>query len=141
VTFRSADLVHVDIKKQGRISRIREEYTHGLSPKEAIVSGVTKSGPVLVAAALIMAFVFGGFASSTMTFAAETAFGLLIGVLADALLVRMVIMPALLSLVGEAAWWMPRWMQKIVPNIEAEGHALSAGQPVLTHTRPEVLVG
>ena len=113
------------------VSRIREGYADGLSPREAIVSGITTSGPVLVAAALIMAFVFGGFASSTMTFGAETAFGLLVGVLADALLVRMVIMPALLSLVGGAAWWLPRWLDRIVPNLDTEGHSLDT-----PHTTP-----
>lgn len=87
------------------VSRIREEYVGELSTKEAIVSGFRKSGPVIIAAALIMGFVFGGFASSELTFAAETAFGLLVGVLRDALLVRVIIMPALLSLSGRAAWW------------------------------------
>jgi RND superfamily putative drug exporter len=102
-------------------SRIREEYVAGLSPKEAIRSGFRKAGPVLVAAALIMTFVFAGFASSTMTFAAETAFGLMIGVLADAFLVRMIIVPSLISLLGKAAWWMPKWMQRIIPNVDTEG--------------------
>ncbi|RKR73305.1 MMPL family transporter [Frondihabitans australicus] len=108
------------------VSRIREEYVSGLPPKEAIVAGFRKSGPVIIAAALIMGFVFGGFASSTMTFAAETAFGLLVGVLADAFLVRMIIMPALLSLVGRAAWWLPAWLDRLLPSLDTEGHALDA---------------
>lgn len=106
------------------VSRIREEYVGGRSPKDAIMTGFRKSGPVLIAAALIMGFVFGGFASSTMTFAAETAFGLLVGVLADAFLVRMIIMPALLSLAGHGAWWLPGWLDKILPNLDTEGHGL-----------------
>lgn len=106
------------------VSRIREEYVSGLSTKDAIVSGFRKSGPVIIAAALIMGFVFAGFASSELTFAAETAFGLLVGVLCDALLVRMVIMPALLSLTGRAAWWIPGWLDKALPNLDTEGHSL-----------------
>jgi RND superfamily putative drug exporter len=106
------------------MSRIREEFVSGLTPKAAIVSGFRKSGPVIIAAALIMGFVFGGFASSSLTFAAETAFGLLVGVLCDALLVRMVIIPALLSLVGRAAWWIPSWLDRVLPNLDTEGHGL-----------------
>ncbi|PYY51795.1 hypothetical protein DEI84_01445 [Curtobacterium sp. MCBD17_023] len=92
--------------------------------EDAVHSGFTKSGAVLVAAATIMAVVFAGFATSEMAVAASIAVGLLVGVLADAFLVRMMIMPALLSLCGEAAWWMPRWMQKIIPNLDTEGHGL-----------------
>jgi len=110
------------------VSRIREEYVGGKTPKEAIMAGFRKSGPVLIAAALIMGFVFGGFASSTMTFAAETAFGLLAGVLADAFLVRMVIMPALLSLAGHHAWWLPKWLDAILPNLDTEGHGLDGSR-------------
>lgn len=123
------------------VSRMREEYVAGLDPKQAVLAGFTKSAPVIVAAALIMAFVFGGFASSEMTFASETAFGLLIGVLADAFIVRMVLMPALLALVGRAAWWMPKWLDRITPDLDTEGHGLDAGTtaapvaaaPQLTH--------
>ncbi|WIB71185.1 MMPL family transporter [Curtobacterium sp. MCBD17_026] len=106
------------------VSRMKEEHSRGLSPKDAVHSGFTKSGTVLVAAATIMAVVFAGFATSEMAVAASIAVGLLVGVLADAFLVRMMIMPALLSLCGEAAWWMPRWMQKIIPNLDTEGHGL-----------------
>ncbi|NQW91255.1 MMPL family transporter [Curtobacterium sp. VKM Ac-2861] len=118
------------------VSRIREEYVSGLRPKEAILAGFSKSGPVIVAAALIMAFVFGGFASSEMTFASETAFGLLIGVLADAFIVRMVLMPALLALAGRAAWWMPKWLERIVPNLDTEGHSLTEDETA-ANTEPQ----
>jgi RND superfamily putative drug exporter len=127
------------------MSRIREEYVGGLSPKDAIRSGFRKAGPVLVAAALIMTFVFAGFASSTMTFAAETAFGLMVGVLADAFLVRMIIVPSLISLTGRAAWWMPTWMQRLIPSVDTEGHALDiadeAEKPVEPDTRELISAG
>ncbi|PZF36980.1 MULTISPECIES: MMPL family transporter [unclassified Curtobacterium] len=106
------------------VSRMKEEHSRGLSPKDAVFSGFTKSGTVLVAAATIMAVVFAGFATSEMAVAASIAVGLLVGVLADAFMVRMMIMPALLTLCGEAAWWMPKWMQKVIPNLDTEGHGL-----------------
>ncbi|MGO4535120.1 MMPL family transporter [Leifsonia sp. 2MCAF36] len=105
-------------------SRIQEMHRRGLSPKEAITAGFSKSAPVLVAAALIMATVFAGFATSPMTVAASIAFGLFVGVLADAFIVRMILMPALLSLLGSWAWWIPKWLDRILPNLDAEGHSL-----------------
>ncbi|ALE05749.1 RND transporter [Arthrobacter sp. ERGS1:01] len=121
------------------VSRIREEYVNGQAPRHAIMTGFRKSGPVLIAAALIMGFVFGGFASSTMTFAAETAFGLLVGVLADAFLVRMIIMPALLSLAGHKAWWIPAWLDKLLPNLDTEGHGLDGAEADTRDERLAVL--
>lgn len=111
------------------VSRIREGHSQGLSPKEAIVSGFVNAGPVLVAAASIMALVFAGFATSTLTFAASTAAGITVGVLADAFLVRMVVMPAALALLGKAAWWMPGWLDRILPHVDAEGSALDSPEP------------
>ncbi|WP_405068996.1 MMPL family transporter [Kribbella sp. NBC_01510] len=80
------------------VSRIQEMHNRGASPKEAVISGFAKSAPVLVAAAAIMAFVFAGFASSPMAVAASIALGLVVGVIVDAFVVRMIIMPAALSL-------------------------------------------
>ncbi|GAA4491632.1 MMPL family transporter [Microbacterium panaciterrae] len=109
-------------------TRIQEMYRRGLNPKEAIVEGFTKSAPVLVAAALIMATVFAGFATSPMTVAASIAFGLFAGVLTDALIVRMILMPAALSLLGRSAWWIPKWLDRVLPNLDAEGHSLNSDE-------------
>ena len=79
---------------------------------------------MLVAAASIMTVVFAGFASSSFAIAASIAFGLMIGIVADAFIVRMVLMPAALSLLGEAAWWLPSWLGRVLPRIDTEGHAL-----------------
>jgi RND superfamily putative drug exporter len=106
------------------VSRIQEMHSRGLSPKDAVVSGFKTSGPVLVAAAAIMVFVFAGFATSTMAVAASIAFGLVVGVIADAFIVRMVLMPAMLALLGKSAWWLPRWLDKIIPDLDVEGRAL-----------------
>jgi RND superfamily putative drug exporter len=109
------------------VSRIKEMHDRGMSPKQAILEGFSRSGPVLVAAAAIMTVVFAGFATGTFAIGASIAFGLMVGVLADAFIVRLVLMPAALSLLGEAAWWMPKWLDRILPNIDTEGHALDAG--------------
>jgi RND superfamily putative drug exporter len=108
------------------VSRIKEMHDRGMSPKHAIIEGFTRSGPVLIAAAAIMTVVFGGFATGTFAIGASIAFGLMVGVLADAFIVRLILMPAALSLLGEAAWWMPRWLDRILPSIDTEGHALDA---------------
>jgi RND superfamily putative drug exporter len=106
------------------VSRIKEMHDRGLSPKDAIVEGFSRAAPVLVAAASIMAVVFAGFASSTLAIAASIAFGLMIGVVADAFIVRLVLMPAAMSLLGTWAWWLPKWLDEVLPRIDTEGHAL-----------------
>ena len=108
------------------VSRIQEMHSKGMTPKEAVVAGFSKSAPVLVAAGTIMTVVFAGFASSTMAIAASIAFGLVVGVLADVFIVRLVLMPAVLSLLGKAAWWLPAWLDRIIPRLDIEGHALDA---------------
>jgi RND superfamily putative drug exporter len=118
------------------VSRIHEMHGKGFSPKEAIRRGFTTSAPVLVAAASIMAVVFGGFATSESAVAASIAFGLVIGVLADAFLVRMVIMPGLLTLMGNAAWWFPAWLERILPDLDVEGHALDSNTTTDEPWRP-----
>jgi RND superfamily putative drug exporter len=122
------------------VSRIQEMYRKGLSPKEAVLSGFRKSGPVLVAAAAIMTFVFAGFASSPMAVAASIALGLVVGVMVDAFLVRMIIMPALLSLLGHSAWWLPKWLDRIVPRLDTEGHSLDRQDPAPSTEDEPVLV-
>ncbi|WEO78070.1 MMPL family transporter [Cryobacterium sp. SO2] len=108
------------------VSRIKEMHDKGMPPKQAIREGFARSGPVLVAAATIMTVVFGGFATGTFAIGASIAFGLMVGVMADAFIVRLVLMPAMLSLLGESAWWLPKWLDRIIPNIDTEGHALDA---------------
>ena len=106
------------------VSRIKEMHDRGMAPKAAVVEGFSRAAPVLVAAASIMTVVFAGFASSSFAIAASIAFGLMIGIVADAFIVRMVLMPAALSLLGEAAWWLPSWLGRVLPRIDTEGHAL-----------------
>ena len=108
------------------VSAIHEQHAHGRRPKDAVLAGFRRSAPVVVAAAFIMSGVFVGFATSGDQIIGSIGMALTVGVLADALVVRMVIMPAALTLLGNAAWWMPRWMQRLVPNVDAEGRSLDA---------------
>ncbi|MDU0328438.1 MMPL family transporter [Microbacterium sp. KSW2-21] len=117
------------------VSRIKEMHDKGISPKEAIREGFARSGPVLVAAAAIMTVVFGGFATGEFAIGASIAFGLMVGVMADAFIVRLVLMPALLSLLGKSAWWMPKWLDRIVPKVNTEGHALDDRPHAVTQER------
>lgn len=110
------------------VSRIHEAHRKGLSPVSAIREGFLHSAPVVVAAALIMTAVFGGFALSHSSLVGSIALALAVGVLADALLVRMVLMPALLALLGKAAWWNPAWLDRLLPTIDVEGHSLNLSQ-------------
>lgn len=108
------------------VSRIQEMYRAGMDPRLAIREGFARSGPVLAAAATIMIVVFAGFALAEFAVGAAIAFGLMVGVAADAFIVRMVLMPALLSLLGRSAWWTPKWLDRVIPDVDVEGHALDA---------------
>jgi putative drug exporter of the RND superfamily len=98
------------------VSKMKEMHDDGLAPRPAIFEGFSQSAPVLVAAAAIMTFVFAGFASSESAVAASIAFGLVVGVLADAFIVRLILMPAALSLLGKSAWWLPKWLDRLLPK-------------------------
>ncbi|MCE0459709.1 MMPL family transporter [Curtobacterium flaccumfaciens] len=106
------------------VSRIHEAHHRGLSPREAILDGFGRSAPVVVAAAAIMAAVFGGFALSKSSLVGSIALGLAVGVIADAFIVRMIVVPAALALLGKSAWWIPKWLDRILPQLDTEGLAL-----------------
>lgn len=123
------------------VSRMKEAYAKGYSPREAILDGFSKTAFVVVAAAAIMAAVFGGFALSPSPLVASIALALTIGVLADAFIVRMIIVPSALSLLGHAAWSIPAWLDKALPRIDTEGHSLeSAVKPTTNDKKSEELV-
>jgi len=108
------------------VSAIHEAHSTGRSPTHAVLAGFRRSAPVVVSAAFIMCGVFAGFAFSGEATIGTIGMALTVGVLVDALVVRMVLVPAALTLLGEGAWWMPRWMQRIVPDVDAEGRGLDA---------------
>jgi len=103
---------------------MREAYAHGRSARLAVVHGLTAGRAVVSAAGLIMASVFGGFAFSHSIMIRPVAFALAVGVLIDAFVVRMTLLPALMHLIGARAWQLPRWLDRILPNVDVEGTKL-----------------
>jgi RND superfamily putative drug exporter len=107
------------------VSRMREAHVHGEPARQAVVSGFRHSARVVVAAVLIMMAVFSGFIGAGESMIKMIGFGLAIAVLFDAFVVRMVIVPAVLALLGHRAWWLPRWLDRILPRVDVEGEALT----------------
>ena len=106
------------------VSRVREEFVHGRGATEATIEGVGHGARVVSAAALIMASVFAGFVLIHDPTIKAIGFGLTIGVLIDAFVVRMTLVPAILTLLGDRAWAFPRWLDRITPNVDIEGENL-----------------
>ncbi|MEU4161862.1 MMPL family transporter [Actinoplanes sp. NPDC026670] len=107
------------------VTRTREEFVHGAAPNDAIITGMRHGARVVTAAALIMMSVFAGFILADDTIIKSLGFALAFGVAVDAFLVRMTIVPAVLSLLGRSAWWLPRWLDRLLPNVDVEGESLS----------------
>lgn len=103
---------------------MREAYAHGSPAKLAVVQGLRAGRRVVIAAALIMIAVFAGFIGSDSNMIKLFGVGLAVGVFFDAFVVRLLLMPALMTLLGKSAWWLPRWLDKILPNVDVEGAAL-----------------
>lgn len=113
------------------VSRMHEAHRQGLSTRAAVLRGFGQASPVVVAAATIMAAVFAGFAfSGGDAMVASVGLALTVGVLVDALLVRMVLVPAALQLLGEASWWLPRWLDRLLPTVDTEGEGLDEDDQV-----------
>lgn len=107
------------------VSRMREDFVHGGSARRATITGLGHNAKVVTAAALIMTAVFGGFTPTTDAIIKSIGFALAVGVVIDAFIVRMTIVPAVMSLLGRAAWWLPRWLSQALPNLDIEGERLS----------------
>jgi RND superfamily putative drug exporter len=108
-------------------SGMREAFVHGASARTAVTAGVQGARAVVTAAALIMVAVFGGFVFSHLSMIRPLGFGMAVGVLFDAFLVRLLLVPALMHLFGRAAWWLPRWLDRILPDVDVEGASLERG--------------
>ncbi|MGW0422744.1 MMPL family transporter [Streptomyces sp. NPDC003015] len=107
------------------VSRMREAYVHGETSHQAVTSGFRHSARVVVAAALIMIAVFAGFIGESDSMIKMIGFGLATAVLLDAFVVRMAIVPAVLALLGDRAWWLPKWLDRALPRVDVEGEALT----------------
>ena len=102
------------------MSRIREEHVHGLDTRQAVEHGIAAIGRVVVAAAIIMSTVFAAFVLTADRISKEFGILLAVAILTDALIVRMTLVPSFLVLMGEKAWYMPRWLDRILPNLTIE---------------------
>jgi RND superfamily putative drug exporter len=105
------------------LSRVHEEHIHGTPAKAAMLDGVGYSGKVVAAAGAIMGAVFLAFLFEDQRMLQLIGFGLGVAVLVDAFIVRLVIVPAIMTVLGERAWAFPRWLDRIVPNVNIEGPA------------------
>jgi RND superfamily putative drug exporter len=106
------------------VSGMREEFVHGGNPRLAVERGFANGARVVTAAALIMVFVFLSFFPEGSGAIKPIALGLGVGIAIDAFLVRMTLVPAIMALLGRAAWWMPAWLGRILPNVDVEGDEL-----------------
>jgi len=106
------------------VTRMREDFVHGGDAKQAVITGFGHGARVVTAAAIIMISVFAGFVLSPESVVKSIGFALGIAVLFDAIVVRMTIVPAVMTLLGRSAWWLPRWLDRILPNVDVEGEKL-----------------
>src|SRR6478672_10009560 len=112
------------------VSRMREDFVHGETSRAAVVAGVGHGARVVVAAALIMMSVFAGFVLVEDPIIKSMGFALAFGVAVDAFVVRLSLVPAVMSFLGDRAWWLPRWLDRALPNVDIEGEKLRpAGEP------------
>ncbi|MEU9646605.1 MMPL family transporter [Streptomyces sp. NPDC048188] len=117
------------------VTRMREAYVHGESTHQAVVTGFRHSGRVVAAAALIMTSVFSGFVMEDNDFVRMVGLGLALAVLFDAFVVRMAVIPALFALFGDRAWWLPKWLDRVLPNMDVEGGKLARRLGAPPHPR------
>src|SRR5262249_12380601 len=107
------------------LARIREEYRRTRDNTQAVGGGLEHPASIITSAAAIMITVFGAFALASLVPIKAMGFGLAIAVLIDATIVRLVMVPATMRLLGRWNWWIPRWLDRILPNVSLEG----SGEP------------
>ncbi|MET7694067.1 MMPL family transporter [Streptomyces canus] len=106
------------------VTRMREEYVHGAEPTQAVIEGFRHSARVVTAAAVIMISVFSGFLLDDTALIKSIGLGLASAVLFDAFVVRMTIIPAVMALIGRRAWSLPKWLDRVMPDVDVEGEKL-----------------
>jgi len=114
------------------LGRVREEYRLSRNPRASLIAGVTSTAPVITSAALIMISVFYAFVLSPDITSKLFGLGLGTAVLLDVTLVRMVLVPAAMSLLGHRAWHLPSWLNRILPDIDLDGHRSDLDDGVAT---------
>lgn len=119
------------------VSRMREEWAHTGDSHRAVRVGQAETGKVIVVAATIMVCVFGSFVFGGMRVISEFGVSLAVAVAVDALLIRMVVVPALMHLCGRVNWWLPRRLDRALPSVSLEGPAEEFGHPLHAVREPE----
>lgn len=120
------------------VSSMREAHVHGHRGHDTIVHGFDQASRVVVAAAVIMVSVFAGFIFSDEPTVKQFGLALAVGILVDAFLVRMTLVPAVMAILGDAAWWLPRRLSAVLPNLDVEGDLLKRHLEARAETRPVV---
>jgi RND superfamily putative drug exporter len=115
------------------LSRIREDYLATGDPQGSVVRGLAGTGRVITCAAAIMIAVFIGFGLDANPVVKMMGVGMATAVLIDATVVRMVLVPATMSVLGRANWWLPGWLDRLLPNVDIDGHPPVAA-PSADHT-------
>ncbi|MFC8342712.1 MMPL family transporter [Streptomyces sp. NPDC057280] len=118
------------------VARMREAYVHGDRAPQAVVTGFRHSARVVSAAAVIMIAVFSGFVGAAESMIKTIGFGLAVAVLFDAFVVRMALVPAVLALLGDKAWWLPKWLDRLLPRVDVEGSGLAGTRPQAAGEQP-----
>jgi RND superfamily putative drug exporter len=114
------------------LSRVHEAYNEGDAPRASVIHGMSRIGKVILFAGLIMAAVFLAFVTQPDVIAKMMGLGLGLAILIDVLIVRLVIAPAVVTLLGDHAWWLPSWLDRILPNVSLEGHLVEGMDAKLT---------
>ena len=105
------------------LSRVREEYLVTGDNDRSVIHGIASTARVITSAALIMISVFGGFVLGSDPFVKMMGLGLATAIFVDATIVRIILVPATMKLMGDANWWIPHWLDRLIPQIDIEGDA------------------
>ena len=108
------------------VSSMRESHVHGHRGVASVVDGFDQSSRVVVAAAVIMVSIFSGFIFGDNVMIKQMGFAMAAGILIDAFIVRLTLVPAVIAVLGEKAWWLPKWLDRLLPNLDVEGDKLMA---------------
>ena len=119
------------------LSRIHEAYNEGDGPRASVVHGMSRIAKVVLFAGLIMAAVFLAFVTQPDVIGKMMGLGLGLAILIDVLIVRLVIAPAVVTLLGDRAWWLPAWLDRLLPNVSLEGHLVSGRDERMPMPEPQ----
>jgi RND superfamily putative drug exporter len=108
------------------LTQMREHYRENEDEKEAVIEGLANTGRVITSAAAIMVCVFTSFVLNGNPIVKEFGVGLAVAIAIDSTLVRCLLVPAVMVLLGKRAWWMPRWLARLTPHISIEGEEFFA---------------